>query len=135
MSAGPDLSQLSHAQKDALIGELMARVEALMARVAELEAKAGQPPKTPDNSSVPPLKGQKPSQPSKPKAKAEPDAGAHCPLHPNPTSKRAVLACRCGRCGADVANAPQSPSETYDPPGSRLGPSFLPTRESEAPFR
>jgi transposase len=114
MSAGPDLSQLSHAEKDALIGELMARVEALMARVAELEAKLEQPPKTPDNSSLPPSKGQKPSQSSKPKAKAEPHAGAHRPLHTNPTSKRMVLACRCGRCGADVSNAPQSPSETYD---------------------
>ena len=114
MSAGPDLSQLSHAQKDALIGALMAQVAALAARVAELEAKLGLPPKTPDNSSVPPSKGQKPSEPAKPKAKAEPHAGAHRPLHPNPTAKRMVLACRCGRCGADVSNVPQSPSETYD---------------------
>ena len=62
MSADPDLSSLSHAQKDALIAALMAQVASLTARVAELEAKLGLPPKTPDNSSVPPSKGQKPSE-------------------------------------------------------------------------
>src|SRR5271157_3575690 len=90
MSAGPDLSSLSHAQKDALIAALMAQVASLTARVAELEAKLGLPPKTPDNSSVPPSKGQKPSESSAPKAKAKPHAGAHRPLHPNPTSRREV---------------------------------------------
>ena len=44
MSAGPDLSSLSHAQKDALIAALMAQVASLTARVAELEAKLGLPP-------------------------------------------------------------------------------------------
>ena len=85
-----------------------------MARVAELEAKLGLPPKTPDNSSVPPSKGQKPSEPAKPKDKARPHAGAHRPLHPNPTSKRDVFACRCQGCGADVSGVVQSPCETYD---------------------
>jgi hypothetical protein len=52
-----------------MIAALLARIEALVARnaslvarVAELEAKLGLPPKTPDNSSVPPSKGQKPSE-------------------------------------------------------------------------
>jgi hypothetical protein len=49
MSAGPDLSLLSHEQKDALIRTLMAQVAAPTARVAELEAKLGLPPKTPDS--------------------------------------------------------------------------------------
>ena len=57
MSAGPELSQLSHAQKDALIATLMAELAATKARLAELEAKLGLPPKTPDNSSIPPSKG------------------------------------------------------------------------------
>src|SRR5208337_1606644 len=74
MAAGPNLSNLSHAQKDALIASLMAQVAALTARLAELEAKLGLPPKTPDNSSVPPSKGQKKSEPSTPKAKANPHA-------------------------------------------------------------
>ena len=33
-------------------------VQVLTARVAELEAKLGVPPKTPDNSSVPPSQGK-----------------------------------------------------------------------------
>src|SRR3954470_21842127 len=84
--------------KDALIAALMARIEALVAgnealvaenaaraaRGAELEVKLGLPPKTPDNSSVPPSKGQKPSGASAPKAKAKPHRGAHRPLHPQP---------------------------------------------------
>ncbi len=43
----PDLTSLSHDAKDALIRALWAQVQALTARVAELEAKLGVPPKTP----------------------------------------------------------------------------------------
>ena len=114
MSAGPDLSLLSHEQKDALIHTLMAQVAALTARVAELEAKLGLPPKTPDNSSVPPSKGQKASEPSKPRPKANPHAGAHRPLHPNPTRERIVSAHVCQDCGADVSNVAQSAVQVYD---------------------
>ncbi|MGH7080607.1 MAG: hypothetical protein ACREFU_21215, partial [Acetobacteraceae bacterium] len=74
-----DLSQLSHEQKDALIIALLARIEelaaqvaalqaenaVLSARVAELETRLKQPPKTPDNSSTPPSRGQKGNRPSK----------------------------------------------------------------------
>jgi len=67
----PDLPE-----KDALIAALVARIEALVARIAELEAKLACA-KTPDNSSVPPSKGQKPSEPSAPKGKAKPHVGAH----------------------------------------------------------
>ena len=67
MTEPPNLSNLSHAEKDALILALWAQVQALMARVAELEAKLGDPPKTPDNSSLPPSKGQKANQPEKAK--------------------------------------------------------------------
>src|SRR5208282_4169577 len=114
MSAGPDLSLLSDEQKDALIHTLMAQVAALTARVAELEAKLGLPPKTPDNSSVPPSKGQKASEPSKPRPKANPHAGAHRPLHPNPTRERIVSAHVCQDCGADVSNVAQSAVQVYD---------------------
>jgi hypothetical protein len=64
MAAGPDLSSLSHAQKDALIASLMAQVTALTVRLADLEAKLGLPLKTPDKSSLPPSKGQKKSESS-----------------------------------------------------------------------
>jgi transposase len=58
----PDLSRLSHEQKDALILTLWTQVQVLTVRVAELEAKLGAPPKTPDNSSLPPSRGQKPNR-------------------------------------------------------------------------
>src|SRR5580704_17813765 len=89
--------------KDALIAALLARIEtllaqndALTARVAELESKLDQPPKTPDNSSVPPSKGQKASEASTAKPKAKPHPGAHRTLHPDPTRRHPVFACRCG---------------------------------------
>lgn len=109
------------ADKDALIASLLERVEALvaqnallMARVAELEAKLGLPAKTPDNSSLPPSKGYKPSQPCVPKRKAKPHPGAHRLLHPCPTRHHDVLAQACQACGADVSRAEQSPCEVYD---------------------
>ena len=67
MTQLPDLSRLSHAEKDALIQALWAQVQALTARVAALEAKLGMPPKTPDISSLPPSKGQKANWPEKAK--------------------------------------------------------------------
>ena len=109
MTPPPDLPE-----KDALIAALVARIEALVARIAELEAKLGLPPKTPDNSSVPPSKGQKPSEPSAPKGKAKPHVGAHRPLHANPTARRDVFASACQGCGADVSCVAQSPCEAYD---------------------
>ena len=123
MTAPPDL-----VDKDAIIAALMARIDTLVAqiealtatnarlvaRIAELEAKLDQPPKTPNNSSLPPSKGQKASETSKPKPKSNPHRGSHRALHPNPTRRHPVFACRCGGCGADVSQVPQSPCETYD---------------------
>ena len=107
--------------KDALIASLLGRVEALMAhnaalmaRVAELEAKLGLPPKTPDNSSLPPSRGQKPSVSSAPKRRAKAHPGACRLLHPNPTRQHDVLALACRSCGADVSGAEQRPCEVYD---------------------
>ncbi len=68
----PDLSLYSHEQKDALIRALWEQVQTLTvqvgplsARVAELEAKLSEPPKTPGNSSVPPSQGHKAISPTK----------------------------------------------------------------------
>src|SRR5580658_4922574 len=63
----PDLNHLSHAEKDALIRALWAQVQGLTAQVADLEAKLNEPSKTPDNSSLPPSKGQKLNRPEKAK--------------------------------------------------------------------
>jgi len=109
--------ELDSLDKVALIGLVLAQarqIEALAARVAELEAKLGLPAKTPDNSSLPPSKGQKSSASSAPKAKAKPHRGAHRPLHPNPTSKREILAVTCQSCSADLSGVRQTVCEEYD---------------------
>ena len=97
------------------IERLSANVGALQAEIAELRAKLDRPPKTPDNSSIPPSQGHKPTTEfvkNRRKKKAHP--GAHRPLHPNPTHRRDVLASACGHCGADVSQSPQEPCEVYD---------------------
>jgi transposase len=63
----PDLSHLSHAEKEALIRALWAQVRSPTARVEALEARLAEPSKTPDNSSLPPSKGEKPNKPEKAK--------------------------------------------------------------------
>src|SRR4051794_38114121 len=71
--------------------------------VEALEAELGKPPKTPDNSSVPPSQGHKANGESETKPKAKSHVGAHRPLHPNPTRRRDVLTGRCEHCRADVS--------------------------------
>ena len=64
MTTDLDLGKLSHAEKDALILSLVAQLQAALARIAELEKRVAElqrPPKTPDNSSMPPSQGQKPN--------------------------------------------------------------------------
>ncbi len=117
----PDLKSLDGAAKDALILALIARINALTAenaalneRVARLEERLSLPPKTPDNSSVPPSQGRKGSSEAPPKAKGEPHRGAHRPLHPEPGARRDILAGLCSRCGADVSQIPQAAIDAYD---------------------
>lgn len=102
------------AAQAAMIVTLTGQVQMLTARVAELEAKLGLPPKTPDNSSTPPSQGHKPSQGASHKDKRKAHKGAHRPLHPNPTSQREVLAAACQHCGTDVSQIRQTPREAYD---------------------
>jgi transposase len=96
------------------IDDLLAQNKALLARVAELEAKLGQPPKTPDNSSLPPSRGHK--------ANAEPPAtrpprkgrpGVARQLTENPDATRRFYAERC-RCGAVLDAAGQDFAKEYD---------------------
>ena len=121
MTSPPDLSSLSSSEKDTLIVALLARIDALVARIDALEAenaalreKLNLPPKTPDNSSKPPSQGQKPSGETKAKPKGKAHAGAHRPLHPNPTRRRDVLADHCPHCRADVAGVAQTEVQAYD---------------------
>ena len=117
----PDSSSLSSSEKDALIATLWARIEELSRRLdvlerenAALREKLTLPPKTPDNSSIPPAQGQKRNADSTPRPKSHTHRGAHRALHPNPTRKRDVLAERCQHCRADVSGIAQEAVQTYD---------------------
>ena len=102
------------AAQAATIAALTRQVEILTARVAELEARLGLPPRTPDNSSTPPSRGQKPSESPASKGPRKAHPGAHRRLHPNPTRRRDLFASSCQHCGADVSARPQGPREAYD---------------------
>ena len=96
------------------IDDLLAQNKALLARIAELEAKLGQPPKTPDNSSLPPSRGQKANaEPpaTKPPRKGRP--GVARQLAENPDATRRFYAERC-RCGAVLDAAGQDLAKEYD---------------------
>ena len=124
----PDVLLLSAAEKDVLIATLVARVDELVVRVATLEAQRAElhseiatlrdqlklPLKTPNNSSTPSSQGHKASGSAKPKPKGNVHAGAHRPLHPDPTRRRDVPAERCGLCQADVRGVCQMPVHAYD---------------------
>jgi hypothetical protein len=102
VTAPPDLSKLSHADKDRLILALIAQLAAARetmatqeTRIAALEARIEEltrPPKTPDNSSKPPSQGQKQDRAGpgadRPPRKSRPGVGRT--LHPNPDRLRAV---------------------------------------------
>jgi len=90
------------------------RIAALEEENAALRAKLNLPPRTPDNSSTPPSHGHKASGESASKAKGKAHAGAHRPLHPNPTAKRDVMAAHCQHCAADVSAVAQTALQSYD---------------------
>ncbi len=90
-------------------------IATLRAEIAALRAKLDRPPKTPDNSSLPPSQGhKKATEFVKNRKKRKPHPGAHRALHPNPTHRRDVLADVCGHCGADVSLSQQEACEVYD---------------------
>jgi hypothetical protein len=98
-----------------LVVQLLARIDALLARIAELEAKLGQPPKTPTNSSLAPSTGPKANRPEtargKKRRKGRP--GVARALCTNPDATRQVYAERCA-CGAALSAADQPLVFAYD---------------------
>ncbi len=126
MTEVPDLSQLTHEEKDALIRALWAQVQALtvqvqtlVARVAELEAKLNVPPKTPDNSSLPPSRGQKPNRPEKgkrhgPRPGSLGRMGGGRALAAMPDEIVSAKPVRCAHCQAALAETDQVLHGRYD---------------------
>jgi transposase len=122
----PARAQLSHAEKDALIAALTARlvladerIAAQDARIAALEARLDEltrPPRTPGNSSKPPSQGQKQDLPApaadRPPRKSRPGVGRT--LHPHPDRTIDRLLSTCPRCEAVFPNASQTPQQVYE---------------------
>jgi len=109
-----DLSALDGAAKDALILAQAEMIASLTKRIAELEARLGLPPKTPDNSSKPPSHGHKTAGELSSKPKSRPHKGSARALHPNPTRTHDVLAKECPHCAADVSGTLQVALHRYD---------------------
>jgi transposase len=122
----PDPSRLSHAEKDALIGALTARLAAAHeriaaqdARIAALEARLDEltrPPKTSGNSSKPPSQGQKSDRPApgteRPPRKSRPGVGRA--LHPNPDRVIDARLTVCPKCEAAFPDTSQTPQQVYE---------------------
>jgi transposase len=121
----PDLSTLSHAEKDTLILALFAQLAAAHERIAvqdarilALEARLDEltrPPKTPDNSSKPPSQGQKRDRPSptdRPVRKSRPGVGRA--LHPNPDQRFDAMLPACPKCNAAFPETSQTPQQVYE---------------------
>src|SRR5579864_4650025 len=99
----------------ARVEELLTQNQALLARIAELEAKLGKPPKTPDNSSLPPSHGRKANaaEPTRGKKTRKGRPGAARALAENPDATRDIFAERCA-CGAALDTAGQERARSFD---------------------
>jgi transposase len=114
-----DLRQLSHAEKDALIMALWAQVQALTTCAAALEAKLSEPPKTPDNSGIPPSKGPKANRPGKtkrdgPRRGSLGRKGGGRLLVCEPDETVIAKAVCCAHCQATLIDADQVRHGRYD---------------------
>jgi len=115
----PNLDHLSHAEKDALIRALWQRLEAAERRIAELEARLGEPGKTAANSSLPPSKGQKPNRPEKtrrggPREGSLGRSGGGRALVCHPDERVTAKPPACGHCHAVLAEADLVLHSRYD---------------------
>src|SRR5213593_1084582 len=110
-----ELAKLSKDELIALGLAQAAQIEELTRRVAELEAKLGGPPKTPDNSSIPPWQGRKPSRAERRAAKKRKGRpGVFRALAPNPDRIIESVAERCPHCEHTLTAADQSGFHAYD---------------------
>ena len=108
------LDSLSKRELIDLVVSTAEQISALQARIVELEAKLGGPPKTPDNSSLPPSSGQKANRPQGAKKRREGRIGITRRLAENPDHVRDVFAETCARCHAAVSPCDQPDVHAYD---------------------
>jgi transposase len=99
----------------ARVDDLLVQNKALLARIAELEVLHGKPPKTPDNSSLPPSRGQKGNvaEPTRVKKDRKGRPGSARALAENPNATRDIYAERCA-CGAALDEAGQEFARAWD---------------------
>jgi transposase len=91
------------------------QISALIARIGDLEAKLATPPKTPNNSSLPPSKGQKANLPdpaNKPPRAGRPGVARALAEHPDTTIEATLAA--CPHCEHALGPADQPEIHAYD---------------------
>src|ERR1700677_838796 len=129
MTQDNDLDNCSRGDMKHMIRLLMKQVKTLEAhvtkqdkRIAELEARLNEPPKTSGNSSIPPSKEFK-SNKGKDKNQAEGTGprkgslgrkGANRPLAENPDKIVRVMAKACEHCRGTLGEENQTLRESYD---------------------
>lgn len=119
MTELPDLSLLSHDEKDALIRALWAQIQVLTARVAALEARLGVPAKNSDNSSQPPSQDAKANRADKPPRQGPRQGslgrkGGGRSLSANPDETVIARPVCCARCQAVFAAGDHKLVDRYD---------------------
>ena len=112
-----DLATLLTLSRDDLIALLEAQarqIAILTARIGELEARLAAPPKTPDNSSLPPSKGQKPNLPDRGKKprRGRPGVARALALHPDRIIEATLAA--CPHCDHSLGAADSTGIHAYD---------------------
>jgi transposase len=118
--------RLSEAEKDALLADQAALIDAQAARIQELEAalkgsgggpaggSGGTAKKTPRNSHLPPSAGQKADKPTKPRKPRPSRPGTTRRLAEEPDRTLQCRAEACTKCGTDVSDASQGLRCRYD---------------------
>jgi len=108
-----DLISLALAQAE-LLAQCATQMDGLADRVAALEAQLGLPPKTPDNSSVPPSRGQKPNRAERRAAKAKGRPGSFRALSETPDHTVTARAAACPHCDHALSPEDQQDFHAYD---------------------